>query len=81
MDERTLVEQLKQGDETAFKTIVETWQNMVYNTALGIVQNAEDAEDIAQETFVQVYRSIGSFRGIQILDLVIPNNYSQSLRS
>ena len=63
MDERTLVEQLKQGDETAFKNIVETWQNMVYNTALGIVQNAEDAEDIAQETFVQVYQSIGSFKG------------------
>lgn len=36
---------------------------MVYNTAMGIVQNAEDAEDIAQETFVQVYQSIGSFKG------------------
>ena len=46
MNEWTLIEQLKQGDETAFKTIVNTWQNMVYNTAIGIVQNAEDAEDI-----------------------------------
>ena len=63
MDERILVEQLKQGDETAFKTIVETWKNKVYNTALGIVQNAEDAEDITQETFVQVYQSIRSFKG------------------
>ncbi len=63
MDERLLVEQLKKGDESAFKTIVDTWQNMVYNTALGIVQNAEDAEDIAQETFLQVYQSVGSFKG------------------
>ncbi len=63
MDERLLVEQLKKGDEIAFKTIVDTWQNMVYNTALGIVQNAEDAEDIAQETFLQVYQSVGSFKG------------------
>ena len=63
MDERILVEQLKQGDEAAFKTIVETWQNMVFNTAIGIVQNAEDAEDIAQEVFVQVYQSIHSFKG------------------
>lgn len=63
MDERILVEQLKQGDESAFKTIVETWQKMVYNTVLGIVQNAEDAEDIAQDTFVQVYNSISSFKG------------------
>ncbi|HMR90779.1 MAG TPA: RNA polymerase sigma factor [Chitinophagaceae bacterium] len=63
MDERILVEQLKSGNEAAFKTIVETWQDMVYNTALGIVQNAEDAEDIAQEVFVQVYQSISSFKG------------------
>ncbi len=63
LDERILVEQLKQGNEAAFKTIVETWQNMVFNTALGIVQNAEDAEDISQEVFVQVYQSISSFKG------------------
>ena len=63
MSEWILIEQLKQGDETAFKTIVETWQDMVYNTALGIVQNPEDAEDIAQEVFVQVYESIHSFKG------------------
>ena len=63
MDERVLVEQLKKGDEAAFKIVVETWQNMVYNTALGIVQNPEDAEDIAQEVFVQAYQSIGSFKG------------------
>jgi RNA polymerase sigma-70 factor (ECF subfamily) len=63
LDERILVEKLKKGDQSAFKTIVETWQNMVYNTALGIVQNAEDAEDIAQEVFLQVYQSVGSFKG------------------
>jgi RNA polymerase sigma factor (sigma-70 family) len=63
LDEKTLVEQLKQGDEAAFKTIVETWQKMVFNTAVGIVQNAEDAEDIAQEVFVQVHQSISSFKG------------------
>ena len=58
-----MVERLKQGDEAAFKTIVENWQDMVFNTALGIVQNAEDAEDISQEVFVQVYNSVSSFKG------------------
>ena len=57
------MDRLKQGDDAAFKIIVETWQDMVFNTALGIVQNAEDAEDIAQEVFVQVYQSVGSFKG------------------
>ena len=63
LDERILIEQLKKGDESAFRTIVEKWQDMTYNTALGIVQNAEDAEDIAQEVFVQVYQSINTFKG------------------
>jgi RNA polymerase sigma factor (sigma-70 family) len=63
LDEKILIEKLKEGDETAFKAIVEKWQDMVYNTALGIVQSSEDAEDIAQETFVQVYQSIDSFKG------------------
>ena len=63
LDERTLVEQLKQGDENAFRTIVSTWQDMVYNTALGILQSAEDAEDVSQEVFVQVYESIHTFKG------------------
>src|SRR2546423_8022452 len=36
---------------------------MVYNTALTIVQQTEDAEDVAQEVFVQVYQSIEGFKG------------------
>lgn len=63
MDSTILIEQLKQGNETAFRTIVETWQDMVYNTAIGIVQSAEDAEDIAQDVFVKVYEAIHTFKG------------------
>lgn len=62
MDEPFLIEKLKQGDESAFKQIVETWQDMVFNTALGILQNEEDAEDVAQEAFIQVFESIKSFK-------------------
>ena len=62
MDEQILIEKLKQGDEAAFKQVVETWQNMVYNTALGILQNAEDAEDVAQEVFVQAFQSVKTFK-------------------
>src|SRR6266705_475283 len=35
---------------------------MVYNTAIGILQNAEDAEEVAQEVFVQVYESVKTFK-------------------
>ena len=63
MTEWELIEQLKLKDERAFKTIVDTWQDMVYNTVLGIVQNAQDAEDVSQEVFIQVYESIQNFKG------------------
>ncbi|MDP4283361.1 MAG: RNA polymerase sigma factor [Bacteroidota bacterium] len=62
MNEKELIALLKQKDRAAFKDIVETWQDMVYNTALGILQNEEDAEDTAQEVFIQVFESISSFK-------------------
>ena len=63
MNQPELILQLQQGDELAFKKLVDEWQDMVYNTALGIVQNADDADDITQEVFIQVYRSVSSFKG------------------
>ena len=63
MNEWNLIERLRQGEDSAFKEIVESSQGLVYNTALGIVQNAEDAEDVTQEVFVQLYESIHSFKG------------------
>lgn len=63
MTEQELIQQLREGNELAFKTLVESCQDLVYNTALGIVQNPADAEDVAQEVFIQVYRSIDQFKG------------------
>ena len=62
MNERELIARLKNKDRAAFKIIVETWQDMVYNTVIGFLQNAEDAEDTAQEVFMQVFESIASFK-------------------
>ena len=58
-----LIRKLQEGDQMEFTTLMDLYQNMVYNTALGIVQNEEDADDITQEVFEQVYISIGSFKG------------------
>lgn len=58
-----LIEQLKKGDQASFSAVVNRYQDLVYNTALGIVQNAEDADDITQEVFVQVHLSVSSFKG------------------
>lgn len=63
MDEKAIVESIKTGNEQAFQLLVTSYQNMVFNTVLGIVQQYEEAEDVAQEVFIQVYERIGSFRG------------------
>jgi RNA polymerase sigma factor (sigma-70 family) len=62
LDELLLIEELKQGNENAFKQLVDTYNKPVYNTALGLVQNEADAEDIAQEVFIQVLKNISSFK-------------------
>ena len=63
LNEFELIQGLRNADETAFKYLVDNYQGRVFNTAIGIVQNAEDAEDVAQEVFIQVYRSIHNFKG------------------
>jgi RNA polymerase sigma-70 factor (ECF subfamily) len=63
LEQPELIEQLRSGDETAFRKVVDEWQDLVYNTALGIVQNPDDADDISQEVFIQVFQSVSSFKG------------------
>ncbi len=63
MNEQDLIQGLRNGDELAFKYLVLTYQDRVYNTAISIVQNVGDAEDVSQEVFIQVYRSIHHFKG------------------
>jgi RNA polymerase sigma factor (sigma-70 family) len=46
-----------------FADIVNSKQGMVYNTALGILQNESDAEDITQEVFIKVFEQLKNFRG------------------
>jgi RNA polymerase sigma-70 factor (ECF subfamily) len=62
MDDFENIEQLKQGSEKAFKQLVEKYQGLVVNTCFGIVHNKADAEDVAQEVFIEVYRSVHNFR-------------------
>lgn len=63
MNEQELILRLRTGDEKAYKYLVDNFQDRVFNTVISIVQNAQDAEDVSQEVFIQVYRSIHSFKG------------------
>ena len=61
LNEKELISRLRLGEEPAFRLLIENYQNRVYYTVLNILQNADEAEDTAQETFIQVYKSIIGF--------------------
>ena len=51
------------GDMAAFEKIYERHNRRVYSLCLRMTQNAAEAEDLAQEAFIQLFRKISSFRG------------------
>jgi len=63
LEESRLIEKIIAGEKPAFSELVNAYKNKVYNTALGYLQNPEDAEDIAQEVFIEIFRSIETFKG------------------
>ena len=63
MEEKKLIKNLKEGDENAFKFLVENYKGFVFNTTLPIIQSSEEADDISQEVFIQIYKSINGFKG------------------
>jgi RNA polymerase sigma-70 factor (ECF subfamily) len=61
--ERLLIRRLQQRDERAFTEVVRLYQHKVYNLVYRMVGSREEAEDIAQEVFVTVFKAIDTFRG------------------
>lgn len=58
---RALIIRSQDGDQEAFRELVDMYRNRVASIAYGLVGNYEDARDISQEVFIKVYRSLGRF--------------------
>ena len=63
MDEPALIHDAQRGSLDAFNTLVLHYQDTVFNTALRILGDEDQAADAAQEAFISAFRSITSFRG------------------
>jgi RNA polymerase sigma factor (sigma-70 family) len=57
------IDKVKRGDLGSFTFLVDKYKNMAYTIAFKILGNAEDAEDVAQESFVKAYLQINTFQG------------------
>ncbi len=62
LDIDILVRQAQNGDENAFDKLVTTFNGLIYNLAFRMAGNATDAEELTQEVFVKLFRSIRKFR-------------------
>jgi len=62
-DEQRLLERLKARDERAFNELVRLYQGKIYQLVFRMLGDRAEAEDLAQEVFVTVFKSIDGFRG------------------
>ncbi len=60
--QNNLIDRIKAGNEQAFRDLVETYKDNVLNTCYHYVHDRMDAEDLAQEVFMEVHRSIRHFK-------------------
>ncbi|MBL7110837.1 MAG: RNA polymerase sigma factor [Bacteroidales bacterium] len=61
MDDNHYIDLELGGDRSAFEGLVATHKNMVFSIALKILQNREDAEEVAQDSFLKAFESLDSF--------------------
>ena len=57
-----LIEQIKEGNRASFELLIERHKNYAFTLAVRIVQNKEDAEEIAHDAFLKAFKSIGNFK-------------------
>lgn len=62
-DEAAILERIRQGDESGFELLVKEHTGKIVGLAWKLTGNRDDAEDLAQEAFLRLHRSLHSFRG------------------
>ena len=62
-DDIFYIEKIKKGQTQYFSYIVEKYQNVVFSIALKVLKNRDDAEEMAQESFIKAYKSLHTFKG------------------
>jgi RNA polymerase sigma-70 factor (ECF subfamily) len=62
-EDRRLIADCLQGHTAAFGELICRYQDRLYNTVYRLLDNAEDARDVVQETFLNAYQSLDSFKG------------------
>jgi RNA polymerase sigma factor (sigma-70 family) len=63
LEETEFIQELKLKSKKAYSQLLDDFKQKVFGTCISFVPNKEDAEDIAQDVFVEVFKSINKFKG------------------
>ena len=63
LNKENFIAQLKAGKQATFSQLLDDYQQKVFGTCISFIPNKEDAEDVAQEVFLEVFKSIHKFKG------------------
>ena len=62
-DDDYYIKKTLEGDSNSFNVLVERYQNMVFALALKMLKHREESEEVSQDTFIKVYKSLSKFNG------------------
>ena len=62
-NDQILINQIIDGHTSAFSILVDRYKDLVFTLALRMLKNREEAEEVAQDTFIKTYKSIDKFKG------------------
>lgn len=80
--DQSFIEKAIHGDTRAYGFLVEKYQDYIFTIVLRILKVREEAEEVAQDTFLKAYEALPGFRGgEQVLYVAIPDSLQESARS
>jgi hypothetical protein len=62
LNEKNFIKKLQKGNQIAFGQLLDAYQQKVFGTCISLIPNKEDAEDVSQEVFIAVFKSIHQFK-------------------
>ena len=63
INDQVYINKILNGDTNAFTVLVDRYKDLVFTLALRMVKNREEAEEVSQDTFIKVYKSLNRFKG------------------
>ena len=62
-DDQILIDAIENGDTKAYAQLVNRYKDLVYTLAIRMLKHREEAEEVSQDTFIKVFKSLGKFKG------------------